>query len=171
MSEAFLSPFACAGLTCAAFALGLGLYRKTRCVFLHPVLVSVTLLIVFLTLANIPYETYNRGGGYISVFLSPAVVALGVSLYKEAARIRREALPLFLTTLVGSLTGLISVVVPAVLLGAPKELTISLAPKSVTTAIAVEISSRLGGVPSLSAAIVILTGVFGTALGPLVLRL
>jgi predicted murein hydrolase (TIGR00659 family) len=171
LSEVFTSSPAFTALTCLVYAAALGLYKKTGLFFLHPVLVSVAALILILRSAGIPYEEYNRGGVFISWLLSPAVVALGVSLYREAGQIRKEARPVILTTVFGSLVGIISAAVPALLLGSPPEVVISLAPKSATTPIAMEIAAKLGGVPSLSAVIVIFTGILGAVIGPAVLKL
>jgi predicted murein hydrolase (TIGR00659 family) len=171
VSEIFTSPPAFAALTCLVYAAAFGLYKKSGFYFLHPVLVSIAALILILRAAGVPYEDYSRGGVFISWLLSPAVVALGVSLYREFGKIRKEAGPIILTTVFGSLTGIISAAVPALLLGSPPEVVISLAPKSVTTPIAMEIAGKLGGVPSLAAVIVIFTGVLGAVIGPVVLKL
>ncbi|MDR1932208.1 MAG: LrgB family protein [Spirochaetales bacterium] len=171
MTRIFTSPAAFAALTFIVYAAALGLYKKFKFFLLHPVLVSIAALIAILRLAGLSYEEYSRGGIFITSLLSPAVVALGISLYREFGKIRKEAGAIVITTIFGSLVGIISAVVPALLLGSPPQVIISLAPKSVTTPIAMEIAGKLGGVPSLAAVIVILTGVFGAVTGPAVLGL
>jgi predicted murein hydrolase (TIGR00659 family) len=171
MSKIFYSPAAFAALTFIVYAAALGLYKKCKFFLLHPVLVSIAVIIPLLRIAGVSYEEYERGGVFITSLLPPAVVALGISLYREFAKIRREARSIVITTVFGSLVGIISAVVPALLLGAPPEIIISLAPKSVTTPIAMEIAGKLGGVSSLAAVIVIFTGVLGAVIGPAVLGL
>ena len=158
-------------LTCVVYAGSLALYRKSRLFFLHPVLVSVGALILFLTRGGISYEAYMEGARHITIFLGPAVVALAVPLYREFEKIRKEAGAVLITALFGSLAGILSAVTPAVLLGSSREIVISLAPKSVTSPIAMGIAERLGGLPPLSAAVVIAAGIFGAVTGPVILRL
>ena len=171
MNEIFLSPAAFVAYSCAVYAAALYIYKKWNFFLFHPVLLSIAVIILFLKIADISYEDYSRGGVFITSLLSPAVVALGIPLYREFGRIRKQAGAVILTTLFGSLVGIISAVIPAILLGSPPEIVASLAPKSVTTPIAMEIAARLGGPPSLSAVIVIITGILGAIIGPVVLRL
>jgi predicted murein hydrolase (TIGR00659 family) len=156
--------------TLAVFALARALYRRTRFFLLHPVLLSVGVLIAALRLARVPYETYMQGGGIIHFFLAPAVVALGLPLHRQLRRLGRASLPILASTATGSLLGVLSAVLPAGLLGASPALLATLAPKSITTPIAIEVSEILGGLPPLSAALVIATGILGAVLGPPFLR-
>jgi predicted murein hydrolase (TIGR00659 family) len=107
----------------------------------------------------------------IDVWLKPAIVALGVPLYLQLEMIKKQWLPILLSQLVGCLVGIISVVLIAKGLGATPEVICSLAPKSVTSPIAMEVSAATGGIPSLSAAVVILVGLFGAVFGFKVLDL
>ncbi|MCM1094480.1 MAG: LrgB family protein [Lachnospiraceae bacterium] len=134
-------------------------------VVLNPVLITIAVLIAFLKLTGITYETYYSGGRMIEFWLKPAIVALGVPLYSQFKAIRRQLLPIVLSQLAGCLTGIVSVVMIAKGLGASREVIISLAPKSVTTPIAIEIVSKLDGIPSLTAAIVVCVGLIGAVLG------
>ncbi|MDE6116337.1 MAG: LrgB family protein, partial [Duncaniella sp.] len=93
------------------------------------------------------------------------VVALGVPLYRQLESIRKQLLPLLLAEVAGCVIGIVSVVLVAELLGASREVIVSLAPKAVTTPIAMEISSAMGGIPPLTAAVVICTGIFGGMAG------
>ena len=113
----------------------------------------------------------KKGGKYIEFWLKPAVVALGVPLYLQFEAIKKQALPILLSQLVGCLVGIVSVVFVASTLGATKEVIISLAPKSVTTPIAMEITAQMGGIPSLTAAVVVITGILGAMLGYKILQL
>ena len=141
------------------------LQKWTGWIVLNPILVTIAVLITFLKLAGISYETYQVAGSQIDFWLKPAIVALGVPLYLNLEQIRRQFMPIFLSQLVGCVVGIVSVVAIAQLMGASREVVISLAPKSVTTPIAMEVSSTLGGIPSLTAAIVVVTGLLGAIIG------
>ncbi len=152
-------------LTFGVFALFRGLQRKTGWVLLNPILLTMIVLIVFLKVTGISYETYQEGGHLIEFWLKPAIVALGVPLYLQLEMIKKQWLPILHSQMVGCLVGLVSVILIAKGLGATPEVICSLAPKSVTTPIAMEVSEATGGIPSLSAAVVILVGLFGAVLG------
>lgn len=139
--------------------------KWTGWIILNPILVTIIVLIGLLQLTGISYETYQQAGGYIEFWLKPAIVALGVPLYQNLAQIRRQFLPIFLSQLAGCLVGIISVVLIAQWMGASRETIISLSPKSVTTPIAMEVCQALGGIPSLTAAIVVSVGLFGAVFG------
>lgn len=141
------------------------LQKKTGWVVLNPILVTIAILIVLLQVTGISYDTYQQAGQYIDFWLKPAIVALGVPLYQHLGQIRRQFLPIFLSQLVGCLVGLVSVIAIASWMGASREVVISLAPKSVTTPIAMEVCSAAGGIPSLTAAIVVCVGLFGAVFG------
>ena len=137
----------------------------------HPVLVTVAVLIGFLQLTGISYETYSRSGHMIEFWLKPAIVALGLPLYTQLKVIRKQFIPILMCELAGCVVGIISVVLIAKWMGASREVIISLAPKSVTNAIAIEITGHLGGIPSLTASIVVLVGLLGAVVGLKVLSL
>lgn len=164
------SPVLSAAATLAVFAAARALHRKTRFFLLNPVLLSVAVLIAVLSLTGVSYESYLKGGQVFSFFLAPAVVALGLPLYRQLRRLSRASLPILASTAAGSLVGVLSAVLPAGLLGASPALLASLAPKSVTTPIAIGVSEVLGGLPPLTAAVVIGTGILGAVLGPPFLR-
>ena len=158
-------------LTFGAFALFKELQRRTGWVLLNPILLTIASLILFLKLTGISYETYQAGGQLIEFWLKPAVVALGVPLYLQLEMIKKQLLPILLSQLVGCLVGIVSVVLGAKLLGATPDVICSLAPKSVTTPIAMEVSNTTGGIPSLTAAVVVLVGLFGAVFGFKILTL
>ena len=158
-------------LTFGAFACFKGLQKKTGSVLLNPILLTMITLIVFLKMTGISYDTYREGGLLIDFWPKPAIVALGVPLYLQLEMIKKQWLPILLSQLVGCLVGIISVVLISRGLGASQEVICSLAPKSVTSPIAMEVAAATGGIPSLSAAVVILVGLFGAVLGFKVLDL
>ena len=158
-------------LTFGAFALFKALQKRTGWILLNPILLTIVTLIFFLKFTGISYETYNESGELIAFWLKPAVVALGVPLYLQLEMIKKQLLPILLSQLVGCLVGVVSVVLIAKRLGASSEVICSLAPKSVTTPIAMEVSNATGGIPSLTAAVVVIVGVLGAVFGFKVLSL
>ena len=145
-------------VTFGIFFLAKLLQKKTGIMLLNPILLTIAILIVFLKMTHISYETYNEGGHLIEFWLKPAVVALGVPLYLQLETIKKQLLPIMLSQLAGCIVGVISVVLIAKLMGASDEIIYSLAPKSVTTPIAMEVTKSLGGIPSLTAAVVVCVG-------------
>lgn len=156
--------------TLAVYAAARRLQRRIRSVWLHPVLVSIVVLIAALKVLGIDYAQYDRGGRILTFFLGPAVVALGLPLYRQMEEIGRRGRAVLLSLLAGAAVGTLSATLTAALLGASGEVVRSLAPRAVTTPIAIAISQRTGGLPALSAAVVILTGVLGAVIGPPLLR-
>lgn len=147
------------------------LFVRTGIALLNPILVSVTILITFLCLTGIPYETYTKGGSIVEFWLKPAVVALGVPLYRQLSSIRKQLIPIIAAELAGCVAGIVSVVLIADLLGASREVVLSLASKSVTTPIAMEVTAAVGGIPPLTAAVVVCVGIFGGMTGFRVMNL
>lgn len=135
--------------------------RANQHPLLNPVLIAVVVLVTVLTLTGTDYETYFDGAQFVHFLLGPATVALAIPLYAQWQRLRAMLLPLLLTLVIGSLTAALSAVGVAALLGASRETMMSLAPKSVTTPIAMGIAETLGGLPSLTAVLVITTGILG----------
>lgn len=158
-------------LTFAVFWAAKMLQRRTGWVVLNPILLTILTLIGFLKLTGVSYNTYADAGSQIDFWLKPAIVALGVPLHQQLKAIRQQLLPILLSQLAGCLAGLVSVVMVAKALGASREVIISLAPKSVTTPIAMEVAAAQGGIPSLTAAIVVIVGLLGAVAGFKVLQL
>ena len=145
--------------------------RRANTPLLDPVMLTIVAIIGVLLLAKVPFEAYNRGGQVLAFLLGPSVVALAVPFYRRLEKIKRNLVPILISVLIGSITGIASAVGLALLLGGSNEIAISLAPKSVTTPIAIGISQKVGGLPSITAAAVILTGILGGMLGPELIRL
>lgn len=156
--------------TVAVFGLARRLHRRVGSPLLHPVLVAIVVMIGALEALGVDYDAYDRGGRLLSFWLGPAVVALGLPLFRQMEQVRRSARAVLGSLLAGGAVGIVSACGVAALLGASPEVVRSLAPRSVTTPIAIEIARRAGGIPSLSAAVVILSGVLGAAVGPALLR-
>jgi predicted murein hydrolase (TIGR00659 family) len=130
----------------------------------NPVLVAILLVAALLKATGADYQTYFNGAQFVHFLLGPATVALGVPLYRNRALVRRNLLPMAAALIVGSVVALVSAVGIAAGFGVPHAILVSLAPKSVTAGIAMAVSERLGGIPSLTAALVITTGVIGAIL-------
>lgn len=152
-------------LTFGSYFFGKLLRKWTGWAIMHPILVSICVMITFLNVTGVDYETYNASGHMIEFWLRPAVVALGVPLYQQLETIKKQFLPIFLSELAGCITGIMSVVLIAKAMGASKEIILSLAPKSVTTPIAMEVTKTLGGIPSLTAAVVVCVGLMCAVAG------
>ncbi|MCC5811135.1 MAG: LrgB family protein [Ectothiorhodospiraceae bacterium] len=138
---------------------------------LHPVLLSMGLLIGILLLTGTDYDTYFDGAQFIHFMLGPATVALAIPLYENRAQIAALLVPLLVAGVAGAATAAITAVLIAAALGAEITTLMSLAPKSVTSPIAMGVSEKLGGLPSLTAALVLLTGAIGCMTAPAVIRL
>lgn len=141
------------------------LQRRTGISMLNHILLSTVAIIVFLLVCDIDYDTYSKGGEFIDFWLKPAVVALGVPLYRQLESIKKQFLPILLAEVAGCIVGIASVVIVAQILGASREVVMSLASKSVTTPIAIEVTQAIGGIPALTAAVVVCTGIFGGMTG------
>jgi predicted murein hydrolase (TIGR00659 family) len=152
-------------VTVLVFLMAKKLQQITGLLLLNPILAAMLLIMAGLWYLHIPFTRYHQSVQVMEWLLKPAVVALGFPLYLYWETIRKQALPMLVSLLAGSLVGLFSVVVLAKVLGLPKVLILSLAPKSVTSAIAIEVSRMLGGIPSLAAGIAILVGLFGAVFG------
>jgi predicted murein hydrolase (TIGR00659 family) len=156
--------------TLAVYTAARRLQRRLKSVWLHPVLVSIVVLIAALKLLGIDYAEYDRGGRVFTFFLGPAVVALGLPLFRQMEEIGRRGSAVLISLLAGAAVGTLSATLTAALLGGSPEVVRSLAPRAVTTPIAIGIAERLGGLPALSAAVAIFTGVLGAVIGPPLLR-
>jgi len=171
MEKFFQSEVFVVAFTFLAYFLGQKLQERTRLMILNPILVSIVIIIVFLSVFNIDYASYHQGSKLIEFFLKPAVVALGVPLYHQLEKIKKQAFHILISQLVGCIVGVVSVVLIAKWMGASKEIIYSLAPKSVTTPIAIEVSRAIGGIPPLTAAVAIVVGIFGGIFGYSIMKL
>ncbi|MHC5361621.1 LrgB family protein [Myroides sp. LJL110] len=152
-------------LTLFSYSIGIGLFAKTKWVLFNPILLSVGILLSYLMLLEIPYQNYSQAGQYIDFFLQPSIVALAVPLYGYWDKIKKQLFPILASQFVGCVVGILSVVFFAKITGADQEIILSLIPKSVSTPIALEVSKTIGGVPSITATAVMLTGMIGSMFG------
>ena len=138
---------------------------------LHPVLVTIIELILILTALKVPYETFREGSRMIHFMLGPSVVALGYILYEQVAHLKKNAISIIVAITIGAMVGIGSIVGVGHLLGVKSSLIASLAPKSVTTPIAMELAGNNGGIPGLMAVIVVCAGIIGSIIGPPIMKL
>jgi predicted murein hydrolase (TIGR00659 family) len=165
-------PLAALTLTLLAWLAALRLQRALgRHPLANPVLFAVMLLAGGLLVTGVDYRDYFQGAQFVHFLLGPATVALAVPLHRQWRQVRHSALAAGLSVAFGGLFAAGTGVALALALGATPEVTASLAPRSVTTPVAMGIAERIGGLPSLTAAVVICSGVAGAALGPAVLTL
>ena len=170
LNEFFNTPLFGILLSLTAFQVGTLLYKKTRLSILNPLLVASVLVMVFLLYFGIDFETYNLGGDYISFFLGPATVVLAVPLYKKIRLLKSNALPILAGISAGCIAGISSILTLSSLIGLDEVISKSLAPKSVTTPIGIEISKQIGGLPAITVAAIVITGITGAVLGPFICR-
>jgi len=157
-------------VTLAVYQFAVWLYRRSGFMpLLNPVLVSISLVVALLLVTDTPYETYFDGARFIHFLLGPATVALAIPLYEHIEKLRQMSLPILVALPVGSVVAVVSAVGLGRLLGATDAALLSLVPKSITTPIAIGVSEKIGGVPSLTAVFVILTGITGAVTAKTVL--
>lgn len=170
----YLSASPLAGLTFTLVAYQAGLWIHIRCrrhPLVNPVLIAVALLSVLLIATDTDYGTYFDGAQFVHFLLGPATVALAVPLYRQFSHVRRSAVALAVALVAGSLTAAGAAVAIAWALDGSRALLVSLAPKSATAPIAMAIAEDMGGLPTLTAVLVMLTGIIGAAFGTGVLNL
>lgn len=164
------SPLLHLTMTLVAFQAGSWIYEKAnRNPLLNPVLLSVIAVVTMLVITGTAYQDYFEGAQFVHFLLGPATVALAIPLYRQFDKVRASALAILSSILAGSLTAILTALAIGSLLGGSTDTLLSLAPKSVTAPVAMGISEQLGGLPSLTAVLVILTGITGAMLGPVVL--
>ncbi|WP_379130353.1 CidB/LrgB family autolysis modulator [Paenibacillus sp. sgz500958] len=158
-------------LTIGIYLLSKKVYVSSSKMFMSPLIITPLLVISFLFMTGISYDSYNAGGKWLTDLLQPATVAFAIPLHKNFKVLKKHAAEIAAGVLSGSVTAVISSVFLAKWLHLSSDLATSLVPRSVTTPIAMSISQRIGGVPNITAVFVILTGILGSMMGPTVLRL
>mgnify|MGYP000870288219 FL=1 len=158
-------------LSILAFEVGLFINKKTKLPILNPLIIGIGLIIGFLLAFDIDYEVYNKGGSVISFFLGPATVSLAIPLYKQIEKLKENGVPVIVGILAGCIVAVGIVIYLGKIFGLDEVLILSLAPKSATAAISSEISKQIGGLPSLTVAVTVLTGITGNVLGPYICKM
>ena len=161
------------GVTISIVSYGIGLFlkKKLKWGILNPLLVSILFVVGFLILFDIDYDMYNQTAKYLSYLLPPATVALAIPLYQKITLLKKNGLAVFLGILSGVLSSLLSVLAMAWLFGLSHRGYVTLLPKSITTAIGMGVSDELGGITTITVAVIIVTGVLGNVIGQSVCKL
>ena len=157
-------------LTLIAFEIGVTISKKFKYSFLNPLLIANILIVGFLLFTGISLESYNVGGDYISVLLSPATVVLAVPLYKQISKLKQFWKPILAGIFAGSLTSMACVIVVSRLVGLSETLMLSLLPKSITIPMGSVVSEQIGGIPSVTIISIVITGITGAVAAPAVCR-
>ena len=138
--------------------------RSGRNPLVNPVMIAIVVIAAILVATGTPYQTYFDGAQFVYFLLGPATVAIAIPLFKNWPTVRRRAVPMLAALFAGASVAIVSAVAVAALFGVPKDVLISLAPKSVTAPVAMSISGHLGGIPALTAVLVAITGVLGSVI-------
>jgi predicted murein hydrolase (TIGR00659 family) len=153
------------------YALGIVIKKRFKWGFLNPLLISIIFVITILLVFHIDYDSYNQGAKYLSYFLTPATVCLAIPLYQELELLRRNLKAVFIGISTGVLSSLISVLGLSYLFHLTHQQYVTLLPKSITTAFGIGVSEELGGITTITVAVIIVTGVFGNILAEGVCKL
>ena len=148
-------------ITLIAFEIGTWIRNKTKLVIASPLLLATAIVIVALLALKIDYDTYSKGAAYISYLLTPATVCLAVPLYERLELLKNNMLAVGLSVSIGIALGLLSIFGLSLLFKLEYEHYATLLPKSITTAIGLDLSKELGGIPNITAAVIAITGIFG----------
>lgn len=171
MIEYINTPLFGIAITVIVFSLFDFIYKKIKNPFLNPIALSVIFIILFLRYMNIDIEIYEKGGNIIAFFLGPATVALSIPIYKKLKLLKNNIFSILIGIFLGSLAGIVSIIILSKLLLVDDIMILSLIPKSTTSAIAIDISKQIKGIPAITIAFVIATGVLGNIIGPSILKI
>ena len=149
----------------------IGIFLRKKISVLNPLLVSIIFVIAVIKIFHIDYETYNSGAKYISYLLTPATVCLAIPLYCQISVLKEHAKEVFIGILAGVLASMGSILLMSYFFGLTHEQYVTLLPKSITTAIGMGVSEELGGIQTITVAVIIITGVLGNIIAEAVLKI
>ena len=158
-------------LTLIAYEIGLLVKKKFKLAILNPLLVAVIIIIGVLLLLDINYETYAEGAQYISYFLTPATVSLAIPLYRQLHLLKKYPVAILGGITAGVLTTMVTIFVMSLAFGLNHQQYVTLLPKSITTAIGMGVSEKMGGIVSLTVVAISVTGITGNVMAETVLKL
>lgn len=148
-------------ISIVTYEIGALIKRKWNVAIFNPLLISIALIIIFLILFDVDYDTYEFGAKYLSYFLTPATVALAVPLYEQIEPLKHNWKAIIAGILSGALTSALCVLILSVIMGLDHKQYVTLLPKSITTAIGMGLSEELGGIVTITVAVIVVTGVIG----------
>lgn len=160
-----------AALSLAAYEIGLLMKKKFKLAILNPLLIGTICVIGFLLIFRIDYEEYNEGAKYISYLLTPATVCLAVPLYEQLSLLKKNFMAVAVGILSGVLASLVSVLALAKLFDLNHQQYVTLLPKSITTAIGMGVSEELGGLVTITVAVIVITGILGNVIAEFICKI
>ena len=158
-------------LTIGAFMLGAWVQKKTKCVAFNPIIVAVILIVGFLLLTKYPISDYQAGTKPITWFITPSTVCLALPLYEQLKTLKKNLPAILIGVLAGTITSLFVVFGMCLLFKTDRSITVSLLPKSITTAMGIVLSGQNGGIEALTATVIIVTGIIGNLSGSALCKL
>ena len=170
MYEVLNTPFFGIVMTIVAYETGVFCSRKFKLAICNPMLIASILLICFLFLTGVSLETYNIGGDYISIFLAPATAVLAVPLYKQLDNLKKNIIPIVIGIFTGCIVSFALVSLCVFIFEIDVVLHYSLLPKSITIPMGMELSRIIGGIPSITIASIVITGITGGVVAPIVCK-
>ncbi len=153
-----------------AYYIGMLLKKKTGSSLVNPLLISIVLVILFVLVFHVDYDSYNSSAKYLSYLLTPATVSLAIPLYVEIDRLKKNIKAILISIFVGSLTSMLSIFLLSKLFGFDQSQLVTFLPKSITTAIGMSVSEELGGIVAITVAAIIITGIFGNIIAESILK-
>ena len=165
------SAFFGAALSVGAYVLGMALHKRFKIALFNPLFISIITVICVLLCSGISYDVYNSSAKYLSFFLTPATVCLAIPLYEQLALLKKNAVAILSGILSGILSSALCILTLAITFGISHEMYVTLLPKSITSAIGMELSAELGGIPSITVAVIILSGIVGNMFAPALCRI
>ena len=158
-------------ITLGCFSLANLCQKKLKLPLLNPILISAIMVVAVLKMLNVPNSVYQAGTHFLSFLLTPATICLAISFYEQYQKLKDHIGAIFTGVLVGTVCSIGFIFLLCHLFGLTQEMTASLLPKSVTTAIGVALSNEIGGVAAITTAAIAVTGIFGNIAGPLMCRI
>ena len=170
MKEILSSPLLWIGVTILCFELGILIKNKWKNALLNPLILGSIFVFALMYVTGTDYDTYNSGGAFFTMFLTPATAVLAVPIYRQRELLKKNLLPILAGALAGSIVSVTSVIILSKAFGLDEASMVSLVPKSVTTAIGLEISATLGGTQAITMSAIIISGVAGAIVMPSILK-
>lgn len=165
-----MSPLVSILISLVAYQTGVFIYKKTKITLLNPLLLGIIFVISILVIFDIPLNDYNKGTEIITFFLAPATVVLAVPLYNQIETLKKNVVPILFGITIGSASAILSVIFLSKLVNLEKDVLISILPKSITTAIGIEITKALNADTALTIVAIVSTGIVGAAIGPTICK-
>ena len=165
------SAFFGAALSVSAYVIGMALHKRFKIALFNPLFISIITVIGVLLCSGVSYDVYNSSAKYLSFFLTPATVCLAIPLYEQLSLLKKNAVAILSGILSGILSSALCILTLAITFGLTHEMYVTLLPKSITSAIGMELSAELGGIPSITVAVIILSGIVGNMFAPALCRI